>query len=191
MPDLETLATDLGRNVRTLREARGLSQSQVAKLAGIPRATWAHLESGGANPTLTVLVRASSALQVTLEELVGPPRGRVRLVHADELVHRERGRVRIRELLPDPIQGLQVERLELPPGAAMRGIPHTPGTREYLACDHGEIELAAAGQRWHLKEGDVLVFPGDQHHGYAHRAGDPAVATSVVVLAPVPSEQQD
>ena len=64
MPDLETLASDLGRNVRTLREARGLSQSQVAKLAGIPRATWAHLESGGANPTLTVLVRAASRGEV-------------------------------------------------------------------------------------------------------------------------------
>ena len=45
----------LARNLRTLREARGVTQAQLARLAGIPRATWAHLESGEANPTLGVM----------------------------------------------------------------------------------------------------------------------------------------
>ena len=46
----------LADNIKALRATRGLSQQQIAKAAGIPRATWTHLESGGANPTLTVLV---------------------------------------------------------------------------------------------------------------------------------------
>ena len=54
-----TMDTGLGdrvaRNVKQLREARGLTQQQMAKLAGLPRATWTHLESGAANPTLGVL----------------------------------------------------------------------------------------------------------------------------------------
>src|SRR5687768_2230357 len=45
-------AVNLGRNIAQLRKARGLSQQQISKVAGIPRATWANLESGGANPTL-------------------------------------------------------------------------------------------------------------------------------------------
>ena len=55
-------AAHLGRNIQALREARGQTQQQIAKLAGVPRATWANLESGAANPTLAVLVRVAQAL---------------------------------------------------------------------------------------------------------------------------------
>ena len=67
-------ARNLGRNISELRQARGLSQQQIARLADIPRATWANLESGAANPTLAVLVGVAQALQVRLEELIEPPR---------------------------------------------------------------------------------------------------------------------
>ena len=60
----------LADNIKALRETRGLSQQQMAKAAGIPRATWTHLESGAANPTLAVLVKVAAALQVRLDELV-------------------------------------------------------------------------------------------------------------------------
>ena len=63
-------AARLGRNVKDLRQARGLTQGQLAKLAGIPRATWANLESGAANPTLNVMLAVARGLQVPLEELV-------------------------------------------------------------------------------------------------------------------------
>ena len=68
------LAPNLADNMRALREARGLSQQQMAQIAGVPRPTWAHLESGAANPTMTVLVRVASALQVRVDELIAPPR---------------------------------------------------------------------------------------------------------------------
>ena len=40
----EELAGWLARNIKTLREARGATQAQLAKLSGVPRATWANLE---------------------------------------------------------------------------------------------------------------------------------------------------
>ena len=36
----------LGENVRQLRLLRALTQEQISRLAGVPRATWANLESG-------------------------------------------------------------------------------------------------------------------------------------------------
>jgi len=51
----------LGANVRQLRAARGLTQAQIARLAGLPRATWANLETGAANPTLAVLIKVAAA----------------------------------------------------------------------------------------------------------------------------------
>mgnify|MGYP003694347431 CR=1 FL=1 len=41
-----------------------------------------------------------------------------------------------------------------------------PGTREYLTCEQGEIQLAVAGEQWRLTAGDVVVFRGDQRHSY-------------------------
>ena len=59
-----------------------MSQSQAAKLAGVPRPTWASLEGGAANPTIGVLTKLSSALQVPVEELISAPRSEGRLVPA-------------------------------------------------------------------------------------------------------------
>lgn len=74
--------------------------------------------------------------------------------------------------------------MELEPGGRMIGVPHTPGTREYLTCERGRVELVAAGERWALELGDVLVFRGDQRHSYRNLdARRPAVAISVVCFA--------
>jgi XRE family transcriptional regulator, regulator of sulfur utilization len=177
-------ARHLGRNMQQLREARGLTQQQISRLAGLPRATWANLESGAANPTLSVLVRAADALQVRLEELIEPPRRTGRLYKVGVLPVRQRGAVTVRKLLPESIAGLEIERMELPAGAALTGVPHTPGTREYLTCERGAIQLAVAGATFALDPGDVVVFRGDQKHGYRNPGGAPAVAYSVVAFAP-------
>jgi transcriptional regulator with XRE-family HTH domain len=180
----DAAAFNLANNIRTLREARGLTQQQMAKLSGVPRPTWANLESGAANPTLAILVRVAAALQIRVEELIGPPKASARFYRSDELARRVRGTVTIRKLLPDPIAGLEIERMELPAGATLTGVPHTPGTREYLACERGELALTAAGETWRLRPGDVLAFRGDQRHGYANPGGGVAVGYSFVVLAP-------
>jgi transcriptional regulator with XRE-family HTH domain len=177
-------AANLAENVRTLRDARGLSQGQVAKLAGIPRPTWTNIESGAANPTLAVLLKIAAVLHVQIEELLTAPRGLGRLYKADSLQVRKRGAVVIRKLLPETLRGLDIERLELPQGASMAGVPHTQGTREYLTCESGSIELTVTGRKFELEPGDVVVFAGDQKHGYRNLGRGLAVAHSVVTFAP-------
>jgi transcriptional regulator with XRE-family HTH domain len=179
----DDVATRLGRNVRTLREGRGLTQAQMAKLADIPRATWTNIESGAANPTLAVLDRVASAFQVTLEELVAAPRPEACHFRAKDIVTKLRGAVTVRKLLPDPIPGMEIDRFDLPPKAKMAGVPHTPGTREYLMCESGEIVLVASGEEYRLAPGDVVAFRGDQRHSYANPGAKTAVAYSVVVIA--------
>ncbi|MBX3208475.1 MAG: helix-turn-helix transcriptional regulator [Labilithrix sp.] len=180
---MDDVATRLGRNVRTLREARAMTQAQMAKLARIPRATWANIESGGANPTLAVLDGVASAFQVTIEELIAAPRSEARHYPRRELVTKLRGAAAIQKLLPDPIPGMEIDRFELPPRAKLSGIPHTPGTREYLTCEAGAIVLVASGEQYRLEPGDVVAFRGDQRHSYANPGTKPAVAYSVVVIA--------
>jgi transcriptional regulator with XRE-family HTH domain len=180
----DDVAGRLGENVRQLRLLRSLTQQQIARLAGLPRATWANLESGAANPTLSVLHRVAMVFQVSVEELLASPRAAARHYPKGALPTRSRGPVELRSLLPDPIPGMIIERMQLPAGASMTGVPHTPGTREYLTCERGTLLLSASGQRWELAPGDVVVFRGDQRHAYANPGQTPAVGYSVVVLAP-------
>jgi XRE family transcriptional regulator, regulator of sulfur utilization len=178
------VSLNLGTNIRLLREQRGVSQQLMARFAGIPRATWANLESGDSNPTLGVLLKVADALQVRVEELIGPGRDAARHYPAAALPAKRRGAALVRRLLPESLPGLEIDRLELPPGAAFAGIPHTPGTREYLTCERGEIELTVASETRRLEPGDVVVFRGDQRHGYRNPTARRTVAYSVVVLAP-------
>lgn len=179
----DAIASRLARNLQQLREARGVTQQQMAKLAGMPRATWTHLESGEGNPTLAVLYRAAQALGVSLEELVCEPKAALRHYPRGSLPERTPGDATVRKLLPDPIPGMEIERIELPPGGRMPGTPHTPGTREYLTCERGRLSLVAAGERYELGPGDVVVFRGDQRHSYSNVGDALAVGYSVVTLA--------
>ena len=185
--DLDQAATNLAQNIRSLRENRGLTQIQVARLAGIPRPTLTNLESGAANPTLAVLMKVAMALNVRLDELLGRPRVTGRLYPCAELPVKKRGTVLVRKLLPEAIPGLEIERMELEPGAMLAGTPHTPGTREYLTCERGSIELTVGGgDRFVLEPGDVVVFRGDQRHGYRNLVRKTTIAYSVVTFAAVP-----
>jgi transcriptional regulator with XRE-family HTH domain len=72
------VATHLARNLASLRHARTLTQEALAGAAEVPRSTIANLESGGGNPSLTVLVKVANALDVPIDELLAAPRAKVR-----------------------------------------------------------------------------------------------------------------
>ena len=57
---------NLARNIRRLRESHSMSQQRISEISGIPRPTWASLETGTANPTLAVLSKAATALKVSI-----------------------------------------------------------------------------------------------------------------------------
>ena len=96
---------------------------------------------------------------------------------------RQRGGATIYKLLPDAVAGMEIDRIELPPRVRMTGVPHTPGTREYLTCETGTMVLIAAGEQFELSPGDVVAFRGDQRHSYANPGTRVAVGYSVVALA--------
>ena len=60
------LAYELGRSVRTLREDKGWSQTELARQTGMTQSAVARFESGGTIPTLPVLERLAHALGVEL-----------------------------------------------------------------------------------------------------------------------------
>ena len=181
------LGRNLTHNLRYLRAQRGVTQVRLAQQAAIPRSTLATLETGAGNPTLSVLAKLALALQVSIEELLSTPRAQCQVFPKGTLKTqtRARGRALIAKLLPDPVPGMDIDRMVLAPGARVTGVPHRPGTREYLYCEKGRITLWAAGERFDLEPGDVAAFQGDQRHSYGNDGASPAVGFSVVALVPI------
>ncbi len=60
------LAFKLGRRVRELRVRQGLSQTELARRAGMTQPAVARFEAGGTVPTLPVLERLARSLGVQL-----------------------------------------------------------------------------------------------------------------------------
>lgn len=180
---MEEAARRLATNLRRLRTQRRLSQQSLAELSGVPRPTVALLESGAANPTLSVLMRVAAALGVTLEALVGHPPGRVRHYPARALPERTLGVARARELLPDAGPGLSLERLELPAGARIVRRPSSSKSRCYVVCEVGEVELLLGAGVWRVAAGEVLAFDAEELGGYVNPTRRKAVCYSVTAPA--------
>jgi transcriptional regulator with XRE-family HTH domain len=174
----------LARNLASLRQVRSLTQEALAKAAGVPRSTIANLESGGGNPSLTVLVKVAQALSTSIDELLASPRAKVRHWEAKDVPSHARGRgVTLRDLLPEPVPEEQMELMELAPDGVLAGTPHLPGTREFFSCLEGHVTIFVAGDRYELNAGDVLGFPGNVPHSYRNTGPGKAAGVSVVVFA--------
>lgn len=185
--EFEPLSRNLAERIQDLRSRRGLTQADLALRALVPRSTIANLESGTGNPSLINLAKISKALSTSIEMLLTSPRALCKKISAQEIksISRSGGEVLISKLLPDPIPGMEIDKLELNPGAKMRGMPHAAGTKEYLHCIQGEFNIVVATESYHIVKGDVLAFPGEVHHSYENIGKGKAIGLSVVAIAPV------
>lgn len=62
---------NLAKNVKRLREAKGLSQERLARLADVANNTLIKMETGGnKNPTLETLKKVAKALEVSVDDLI-------------------------------------------------------------------------------------------------------------------------
>ena len=66
---MKTIEKQFGKRVRDLREARGLSQEELAFKAGMHRTYLGGIERGERNPSLKNIAAIAEALGVSLSEL--------------------------------------------------------------------------------------------------------------------------
>jgi transcriptional regulator with XRE-family HTH domain len=62
----------VGRNVRAVRQARGMTQEQLAEESGFSQQYISDLERGRRNPTVVTLYEIAQALRATPIELLQP-----------------------------------------------------------------------------------------------------------------------
>ncbi len=157
-------STMLAANLRRLRERRKLTQQELAERSGVPRPTLAHLESGEANPTLSVLVRVAEALGTSIEDLIGRVEAAVTLHPCKSLGEQRRGRAHLTELAPGAFAGLSFQRVELPAGARYDTLPEARTGRSFVTLEAGELTLEAGGETHRMNRGDVAAILREVGH---------------------------
>jgi transcriptional regulator with XRE-family HTH domain len=65
----------VGRNVKRIRQEKGLTQEQLAELSGFSQQYLSGLEHGRRNPTIVSLYELASSLGVSHMDLVRPEAG--------------------------------------------------------------------------------------------------------------------
>ena len=69
MDDNDRMLERLGARVRTLREARGLTQDQLAEMIGVDTQTVQRMERAKISPALSRVLAVASALDVAIADL--------------------------------------------------------------------------------------------------------------------------
>jgi transcriptional regulator with XRE-family HTH domain len=158
---------------------RRLSLDELALRSGVSRSMISSVERGKKVPTVVVLGRIATALDVSIARLLGEEQSaRVVLLRKDQqdVVRDESGLER--RMLSPVLPGVEfvLARGLIPPGMTA-GLfpPHAPGTREYLAVESGELLMTIDGEEHRLAAGDSLYFAGDCFHGLANERDQPCI----------------
>jgi transcriptional regulator with XRE-family HTH domain len=59
----------LGNNLKAIRTAKNITQSELAELLGVDKSFVSNIENGKNNPTLSTIASLAKALKVSVDEL--------------------------------------------------------------------------------------------------------------------------
>lgn len=164
---MEDLRTRIARTLRREREGAGLSVSELARRAGISKATVSQLESGAGNPSVETLWALGVALGVPFAVLVDQQTSAPTLIRAGDLSGvPSAASVYNATLLsaspPGARRDLYVITAE--PGDPRVSDPHHPGTTEHVILIAGRARIGPVDEPVLLEPGDYLSYPGDAPH---------------------------
>ena len=162
----EAKQPDVGTQLLSLRQERGLSLRALAKECGLSVNAISRIERGESSPTVSSLQRLAKTLNVQITEFFkAKPEHSLILVREDQRL-RTRGEGVLIESLGTGLHGQRMGPflMTLMPGACGAEEPITHGGEEFVYCLEGEVDYLVQGEWQRLKAGDSLLFLASQEH---------------------------
>ncbi|WP_200956725.1 XRE family transcriptional regulator [Thermococcus barophilus] len=150
----DTRMITLARNIRRLREEKGLSLTELAEKAGISKSTLSSLEAGKTNPTISTLWAIADALGVPFGALIGSEK--------DMEVEEEGVSVRLIE----QSEGIEVYLMRLNAKSIRKAEPHPQGVKEHVLVVKGSVLVGSLDAPKLVSAVEKITFRGDQPHVY-------------------------
>jgi transcriptional regulator with XRE-family HTH domain len=170
-------AAAVGRRLRELREARGITLSALARRAGIGKATLSRLEAGVQNPTLETLYAVTGQLGVPLAAVLAPPAANGASIRGAAV------EATLQEVFTDPTATYELYRLVIRAGASQSSPAHPAGVTEHLTVFAGELRAGPVEAPGQAGPGGYLRWAADVPHTYA-AVGLEDVWASLLIRSP-------
>lgn len=178
-----TLAANLARH----RSARGWSLAKLAEASGVSRAMLNQIERCQSVPTISVLWKIATALEMPFAALLAQSapvsttvikRGRSWSLMSQD------GAFLSRALFPmGGRRQAEFYELKLAPHVEEVAEAHPEGTTENLVVNRGTVEVAVGDETFRLEEGDAIEFRADVRHSYRNPLDSLAVVYLVMTYA--------
>ena len=165
-------------SLRAVRRVRGLSQHNLAQLAGVTASAISQAERAERGLSLGTLAQLSRALGMTIDDLLhgdGPEVYRIGR-RPDDPHHSDDG---ITALLGDANSDLAVDLVHLARSESARPAEKRDGTG-IVAVASGLIQVQLAGQTPTVRPGEVLVTAADRVEGWRNIAQSEAMLFWIV-----------
>jgi len=163
----EQAPPDVGCQLRTLREQRGLSMRSLADLCGMSPNTVSLIERGATSPNVSTLHQLATALKVPITAFFQGPDEQVQVIHSRLGKRPFSGSTSV--LLESLGSGLAGQSLEpfavtLKPGADSGVGSMSHSGHELVYCLQGELEYRIEGHSYILTTGESLLFEASLPH---------------------------
>jgi transcriptional regulator with XRE-family HTH domain len=172
----DVLAT-IGRNIRALRNERGLTLQALAEQTQLSPSMLSLLERGKTGPSIGTLVVIASALGAQMSDLLESDR-----VNGDDIVSRAADQrvyetvagVTRRILKQDRARGVEIAMNVYKPGTASAPEPMSHEGCEFGVLLEGTLDVTVGGRSYTLQPGDLISYDSNRPHRFVNNSTSPA-----------------
>jgi quercetin dioxygenase-like cupin family protein len=145
------------------------------------------IEKGVTNPTVTLIWKIATGLQVSFTSLLEREEDAVSVVSYRDVtpITAEDGGFRSYPLFPfDAVTKIEMYMVEMDPGCVHPSEPHNEGVEEYVVAEAGSLTLEIGEARYELAEGQAVRFKAAVPHSYINPSSDRTNRFHVTIYYP-------
>jgi len=178
------MSNPISEGIKRLRTQHKLTQTKLAELSGIPRATIANMESEQSNPSITLTVKVAKALGVSVDDLISKQSAYVTEVERKDMPvnQLDDGKFSITRTSPISAQNIHINDISMMPNCYCKGVPHPEGSHELFLCLEGCATVEVQGEKFTVEAGNLIYFHGHLPHCYGNEGVKPVHAVAVVYM---------
>lgn len=177
----------VSKNLKDVREQRGLSLDQLSVLTGVSKSMLRQIETGKSSPTIATIWKIANGLRVSFTSLLREPeiQAEVNPFKGTQPLTASSEQYRIFPLIAfDPHQSFETYYMEMDPGASFTGEPHKGNIYEYIFVIQGTLEIGIGSKTHAINENEFLKF--DASHVHEYRSVADTMVRAILQLSYLP-----
>ncbi|MBU2703363.1 transcriptional regulator with XRE-family HTH domain [Sporomusaceae bacterium BoRhaA] len=180
---MENLSKIIGRNLYEIRKKKNYSLDKVAELTGVSKPMLGQIERGISNPSVALLWKIASGLNVSFSYFIEESKDETCYVHFNDIqpLYESKSQMAAYPLFPyDDNRKFEIFTIFLQPGCTHSSNPHNDGVEEYIIVTEGQLDLVITENVYKLQKGDALSFPANKKHSYQNSSDTPVCFNNII-----------